>query len=170
MSSHVWFNMHLVLPSLASLELIESHMLPIDGEGRVESSITDGRNLEWEESLGAVHVVVVILIERSYISWVLIAVEDIIITQEFSIESTYDHDIVLRNLAHTSSLSLTNGCLHSRQVQFLPLGIESSCCKLESLNGSWVLLAWVLDTTEDVDPSVVEVACWVVVATFIDFG
>jgi len=166
-SSHVWLHMHLVGPSLATLVLVECHMLPIDWIGRVESRVSNCWDLEWEESLRLVVHLVVKLLEWGNISCVFITVQEIIITQEFSIESTYNHDFILRHLAHSCSLSLTDSCFKIWHANFLPVGIKASCCKSESLNCCWVLLAWVLDTSEDVDPSVVEVGGRVVVTSFI---
>ena len=167
--SHMCFNMHFVLPSYACFILVESHILPIYWKGWTELSITNSWNLEWEESLVLLHIAVFVLLHCLCISSLIIDIKKIVVTQELSVETTNDHDFRWRHLAHTSSLSGWDGCFHSCQVHFLPLIAEIGEWELDSFNWGGVLLVWVLDTTENVNPWVIEIGSWMIMTSFIDF-
>ena len=96
-------DMLLVAP-LTSIEVIEGHLLPIDRNCLSCCQITNCWNLEWEQSL----VVEAESLKLAYALWLsraLINLNDVIISQEFSVEASNDHELIWGELTHSSSLS-----------------------------------------------------------------
>jgi len=111
--------------------------------------------------------------ERDRIASVFVHRDHAAICQELAIESTNNYELICCDLAHACTLS---GSKHRKDRSDLRFVVESlpsplSCdVKVESLNGGAVLLALVLNTTEDEEVLVRELARGVVVATLVEAG
>ena len=79
----------------AVLELMKRHVLPIDGDHGSFGWIANGWNLEWEEWSATSAGSSLVLGDLLNGSCVVIHLDEVIVSQEFSIESTDHHYFIL---------------------------------------------------------------------------
>jgi len=79
----------------AVLKLMKRHVLPIDGDHGSFGWISDGWNLEWEEWSSASTGSSLVFGDLLNGSSLVIHLDEVIVSQEFSIESTDHHYFIL---------------------------------------------------------------------------
>ena len=169
---HSLLHAHLEAPVII-IEQVQSHLRPVNWNNLTLSGVTYCRHLEWEKVLTCILSVELLTIIESTGAWVNF--ESVVIRQEFTVESSYDHDLFFAELAHACSLS--GGDWKWRvHVEWVVTHVDlfpSSCgdcahAELEPFNGVGVFLTGVLNSTEDVDEVVLKVSTWMVMTPLIN--
>lgn len=159
-----------VFPAIV-LHAIQSHRLPVHGQGLSIFDATKGWHLEGEQGECATHAQVLLLVHFLWLASLHVILDGEVVIQEFTIESTDNHNLIVSDLAHSSTLASgdLSRDLDLVQVNSLPvLVLQIIQIELETLYRGRVLFVRVLDTTEDVNEFVIEMSTRVVVSTLID--
>lgn len=146
------------------------HVLPVNGDDLSLVNISNCWYLKWEKLLVGWSLE---FVELGDVAVWLVAIDEIVVLAEFTVEATNNHNLTFWQLAHTSTLS---GCDHVVWVlagvnnDSLPLEVEISERKLHSFKRCRILFISILNASKDVNKFVVEVCAGMVVSSFIDLG
>jgi len=102
---------------------------------------------------------------------VLVDLEDEVFGEELAVEPSDNYDLVLTELAHSSSLAGRNRIIErsAGNVNLLPRVVVVRERDMQAFDRRRVLLGLVLDATENVNEFVIAVRARVVVAAFVYF-
>ena len=98
----------LVIRPLGAIEVEKWHILPVDSISKSILDVTNSWDLEWEQRRALDHWSLVFLFAHLNRVTLVIDLDQVVVAQEFTVESTDYHNFVWRQLGHAGTLSGSN--------------------------------------------------------------